>query len=117
MNLDTPVAPMIALGLVSYGNNVYNNQFSASSIVDVKPLLFAGLSAVILEAFAAIPGMEPAATLLGWTAFVGMMISPVQNPSPAQNLVSIGTSAGKSTSTTPKAATAKPAANGGTSNG
>lgn len=95
MNLDTPVAPMVALGLVSYANNWYNT----GSVTDVKPLLFAGLSAIFLEAFAAIPGMQPAATLLGWTAFVGMMISPVQSPSPIENLLSIGTSAGKTTST------------------
>lgn len=113
MNLDTPVAPMVALGLVSYGNNWYNT----GSVTDVKPLLFAGLSALILEAFAAIPGMEPAATLLGWTAFVGMMISPVQNPSPVQNLINIGTSAGKTTSTKTTPAASKTTANGGKSNG
>lgn len=80
-----PVTPMIALGVVSYGNNWYNTGNAA----DVKPLLFAGIAAILLEGFAAIPGMAPTATLLGWTAFVGMLISPVQKPSPAQNLLKI----------------------------
>lgn len=79
------LTPVIALGVTSYANNWYNTGNAA----DVKPLLFAGISGLFLGAFAAIPGMEPAATLLGWTAFIGMMISPVQNPSPVQNLVKI----------------------------
>lgn len=81
----SPIAPMIALGGVSYANNWYNG----GSPSDVKPLLFAGIGALFLELFAAIPGMEPTATLLGWTAFIGMCISPVQNPSPAQNILKI----------------------------
>lgn len=79
------LTPVIALGVVSYGNNWYNT----GNATDVKPLLFAGIAGLLLEAFAAIPGMAPTATLLGWTAFVGMLISPVQNPSPAQNLLKI----------------------------
>lgn len=81
----TPVTPAVALGVVSYANNWYNT----GKAVDVKPLLFAGVAGLLLEAFGAIPGMEPAATLLGWTAFIGFLITPVQNPSPAQNLLKI----------------------------
>jgi hypothetical protein len=80
-----PIAPILALGGVSYVNNLYNTKNPA----DVKPLLFAALAGLILELVAAIPGAEPAATALGWTAFVGMLISPVQNPSPVQNLLKI----------------------------
>lgn len=79
------VAPMVLLGGVSYANNWYNTGNAA----DVKPLLFAGIGALFLELFAAIPGAEPVAALLGWTAFVGMMISPVQSPSPVQNILKI----------------------------
>ncbi len=79
------LTPVIALGVVSYGNNWYNT----GNATDVKPLLFAGIAGLLLEAFAAIPGMTSTATLLGWTAFVGMLIIPVQNPSPAQNLLKI----------------------------
>lgn len=77
---------MIVLGGVSYANNWYNT----SKPTDVKPLLFAGVAAVILEGFAQFPGMRPVATLLGWTALVGMLISPVQKPSPMDNLLKIG---------------------------
>lgn len=80
-----PITPMIALGVTSYANNWYNTQ----SVTDVKPLLFAGLGAIILSGFGAISGFEGAATMLGWTAFVAMLISPVQNPSPVQNLLKL----------------------------
>lgn len=81
----TPLTPVIALGAVSYANHWYNT----GSATDVKPLLFAGVAGLILEAVAAIPGMNDTAVLLGWTAFVGMLITPVQNPSPVQNLLKI----------------------------
>lgn len=86
----SPVTPMLLLGGVSYANNWYNTGNAA----DVKPLLFAGIGALFLELFAAIPGAEPVATLLGWTAFVGMTLSPVQSPSPVQNILKL-TSQGK----------------------
>jgi len=81
----TPLTPAITLGVISYGNNWYNT----GNAKDVKPLLFAGIAGLLLEALGAIPGMEPTAVLIGWTAVVGMLISPVQNPSPAQNLLKI----------------------------
>ena len=76
---------MIALGVTSYANNWYNT----GNVTDVKPLLFSGIAGLILGAFGAIPGMEDTATLLGWTAFIGFMISPVQKPSPVDNLLKI----------------------------
>lgn len=81
----SPVTPMIALGVTSYANHWYNG----GSPADVKPLLFAGIGGVLLSAFGAIPGMEPVAVALGWLAFTGMMIAPIQNPSPVQNLLKI----------------------------
>jgi hypothetical protein len=82
---------MLALGGVSYVNQWYNG----GSALDVKPLVFAGIGLLFLELLAAAPGMDGTATLLGWLAFTGMMISPVQNPSPAQNLLSITAGKGK----------------------
>jgi hypothetical protein len=81
----TPITPILALSGVAYANNWYNTKNAA----DVKPLLFGALAGLTLELFAAIPGMEPAATAIGWLAFIGMMISPVQNPSPVENLLKI----------------------------
>jgi hypothetical protein len=80
-----PAAPMLALGIVSYGNNWYNT----GSVTDVKPLLFAGIATIFLEGFAAIPGMTPVATALGWAALLGFILSPAQNPSPVQNLLKL----------------------------
>jgi len=76
---------MIALGVVSYANNWYNT----GNATDVKPLLFSGVAAVLLSGIGAIPGAEPVATLLGWTAFIGFLLAPVQKPSPAENLLKI----------------------------
>jgi hypothetical protein len=81
----TPITPAVAIGVVSYANQWYNTGNAA----DVKPLLFAGVAGLLLSAFGALPGMESTAVLLGWTAFIGMLISPVQNPSPVQNLLKI----------------------------
>lgn len=82
----SPVTPMLALAGTSYFNNWYNT----GNATDLKPLLFGGIAAVILGGVGAIsPGANRVATLLGWTAFVGFLISPVQKPSPAENLVKI----------------------------
>jgi len=83
--MSSPIAPMVALGVTSYANNWYNT----GNALDVKPLLFAGVAGLLLELFGAIPGAEPVATSIGWLGFVGFLISPVQNPSPAQNLLKI----------------------------
>lgn len=81
----TPVTPAVVLGITSYANHWYNTGNAA----DVKPLLFAGITGLLLEALAAIPGMNNTAVLLGWMAVIGMLISPAQNPSPVQNLLKI----------------------------
>lgn len=80
-----PITPMLILGGVSYANNWYNT----GSVTDVKPLLFAGVAGLLLELVAAVPGAEPVATAIGWLAVVGFFLGPVQNPSPAQNLLKI----------------------------
>jgi len=88
--MSSPIVPALALGVISYGNNWYNTK----NALDVKPLLFAGIAGLLLEAFGAIPGMESTATAIGWLAVVGMFISPVQSPSPAQNLTKISSGKG-----------------------
>ena len=84
-----PVTPILALSGVAYANNAYNEKFAPSALLDVKPLLFGGIALLFLELLAAVPGAQPVATAIGWTAFIGMLISPVQNPSPAQNILTI----------------------------
>jgi hypothetical protein len=83
-----PLGPVLLLSGTAYANNWYNT----GNVTDVKPLLFGALAGLFLELFAA-AGFEEAATALAWTAFAGMLISPVQNPSPVQNLLNIGAKA------------------------
>lgn len=71
----SPLVPVAALGVTAYANNAYNSSFAASSLVNVKPLLFAAIAGLVLDAAAQIPPLGPAATLLGWTAFVGYMVA------------------------------------------
>jgi hypothetical protein len=85
IDMSSPIAPVVALGVTSYANQWYNT----GNALDVKPLLFAGVAGLILELVAAIPGAEPVASGIGWLAFVGFLLSPVQNPSPVQNLLKI----------------------------
>lgn len=86
----SPVAPMLVLTGVSYANNWYNT----GNVTDVKPLLFGGIATALLAGFGAIPGMEKTATAIGWLALTGFLLGPVQNPSPAENLLKI-TGSGK----------------------
>lgn len=86
----TPITPIVALGVTSYANNWYNT----GDVTDVKPLLFAGIAGLLLTGFGALPGMEPVATGIGWLAFTGFLLFPVQNPSPAENLLKITGSKG-----------------------
>lgn len=83
--MSSPVTPMLILGGVSYANNWYNT----GNATNVKPLLFSGVAALFLSAFGAIPGMETTATVLGYTALAAMFISPIQNPSPIDNILKL----------------------------
>jgi hypothetical protein len=83
--MSSPITPMLALGVTSYANNWYNTGNAA----DIKPLLFAGIAGLLLEAVAAIPNASAVATGIGWLAFAGFLIGPIQNPSPTQNLLKI----------------------------
>ena len=76
---------MLALTGISYANQWYNT----GDALDVKPLLFGGIATALLAGFGAIPGGEKTATAIGWLALIGFFISPVQKPSPAENLLKI----------------------------
>jgi hypothetical protein len=89
--MSNAITPMIALGVTSYANNWYNT----GSFTDVKPLLFAGIGALLLEGLASIPDMKTPAIAIGWLAFVGFILSPVQKPSPIDNLLNISKGKGK----------------------
>lgn len=80
-----PATPMLTLTGISYANNWYNT----GNALDVKPLLFGGIATLLLAGFGQVPGAEPVATAIGWLALIGFVISPVQKPSPADNLIKI----------------------------
>jgi hypothetical protein len=76
---DGPITPMLVLGGISYANNWVNT----GNPLDVKPLLFAGVAALLLEGFAAVPGAAPVATAIGWLTVTGYFLG-------AQNVVKGG---------------------------
>jgi hypothetical protein len=79
------VAPMVLLTGVSFGNEWVN-----TGSFDWKILLEGAVATSLLALFAQIPGMQPAATAIGWLAFTGLMLAnPSGNNSPAQNLLKL----------------------------
>jgi hypothetical protein len=66
-----PVAPMLALTVTAYANDWYNT----GDPLNVRPLLYGGIATLILELFAAAPGMAPVATGIGWVAFAGYLLA------------------------------------------
>jgi hypothetical protein len=81
MSVITPV--LITTG-VAFANNFYN-----TGAVDLKIPVAGAIAALIGSAISAVPGLAPVMTGIGWLAFVAILIAPVQNPSPIQNLTKI----------------------------
>lgn len=79
------LTPMLLLTGVSYANHLYNT----GDPKDVKILVMGGIATGILALFSNVKGFAPVATQLGWVAFIAVTISPVQKPSPVQNLLKI----------------------------
>lgn len=81
------LTPMLLVTCISAGNEVYNHN---GNLLDaVKPLVAGGLATGFCALASNIPNAEPVVTGIAWLAFVALMISPIQNPSPAQNLLKI----------------------------
>jgi hypothetical protein len=78
------ITPMLLLTGISFANDWYNK-----GSVDLKILVEGGLATGVLAIVNNIPGMSPVTTGIAWVAFVGLMIAPVQNPSPLQNLLKL----------------------------
>lgn len=71
IDMASPVTPIVAVAGVAYANDWYNG----GSPLNVKPLLFGGIAAVVLGGFGAIPNMEGVATAIGWAAFAGYLLA------------------------------------------
>jgi hypothetical protein len=67
----------------------FANQFYNTSQADLKIPVAGALAAAIGAGFSQIPGLEPVMTAIGWLAFVGVLIAPVQTPTPVANLTKI----------------------------
>jgi hypothetical protein len=75
------IVPVLAATGVSFVNHWYN-----TGQVDLKIPMAGAIAAVIGSAISQAPGLAPVMTSIGWLAFVAVLISPVQNPSPIANV-------------------------------
>lgn len=78
------LTPMLLTIGVSEANHFYNTKS-----LDIKILVLGGVATGILGLLGQIPGMKPVVTGLAWVAFTASVVAPIQNPSPAQNLLRI----------------------------
>jgi hypothetical protein len=78
------ITPVLATTGVAFANQWYNTKS-----VDLKIPVAGAIAAVIGSAISEVPGLAPVMTAIGWLAFAAVLIAPVQNPSPVQNLQKI----------------------------
>ena len=78
------LTPMLLITGISFANKWYS-----TNQVDLKILVAGGIGTGILAILNNVPGMEPVTTGIAWVAFVALMITPLQAPSPLQNLEKI----------------------------
>lgn len=78
------IVPVLATAGVAFANQFYN-----TGAVDLKIPVAGALAALVGAGFSQIPGLEPVMTAIGWLAFVGVLIAPVQSPTPIANLTKI----------------------------
>lgn len=78
------LTPVLLVTGVSFANDWLN-----TNSPDIKILLAGGIATGVAALISTIPGVSGAVTGIAWIAFVGMMIAPIQNPTPAQNLLKI----------------------------
>lgn len=78
------IVPVLAATGIAFVNDWYNTQS-----VDLKIPVAGAVAAVLGAGFSQVPGLAPVMTAIGWLAFVGVLINPAQNPSPAANLTKI----------------------------
>lgn len=78
------IVPVLAATGVAFVNHWYN-----TGSVDLKIPVAGAIAGAVGAGFSQIPGFAPVMTAIGWLAFVGVLIAPVQNPSPVANLQKI----------------------------
>jgi hypothetical protein len=78
------IVPVLATTGVAFVNQFYN-----TGQVDLKIPVAGAIAAAVGAGFSQIPGLGPVMTAIGWLAFVGVLIAPVQSPTPIANLTKI----------------------------
>lgn len=78
------IVPVLAATAVSFVNHWYN-----TNSIDLKIPAAGAIAAVTGAGISQIPGLAPVMTSIGWLAFAGVLIAPVQTPSPLANLQKI----------------------------
>ena len=78
------LTPMLLLTGMSFANHWYNTKS-----VDLKILVDGGIATGILALINNVDGAAPVTAMVAWTAFVAVMIGPVQSPSPLDNIIKI----------------------------
>jgi hypothetical protein len=78
------VTPMLIIMGISEGNHFYN-----TGAIDVRILVAGGIATGLLALVSNIPGAGAVAAGIAWVGVVGALIAPIQQPSPAQNLLKI----------------------------
>ncbi len=78
------IVPVLAATAVAFINHWYN-----TNTIDLKIPAAGAIAAVTGAGISQIPGLEPVMTAIGWLAFAGVLIAPVQNPSPIANVQKI----------------------------
>lgn len=74
---------MTAAG-VAFVNDWYN-----TGAPDLKIPVAGAIAAALGTGISQVPGLAPVMTAIAWLAFAAVLITPAQNPSPAQNLSKI----------------------------
>jgi hypothetical protein len=78
------IVPVLATTGVAFVNQWYN-----TGSVDLKIPVAGAIAAALGAGFSQIPGFAPVMTAIGWLAFVGVLIAPVQSPTPIANITKI----------------------------
>lgn len=78
------IVPVLATTGVAFVNRWYS-----TGSIDLKIPVAGAIAAVVGAGISQVPGLEPVMTAIGWLAFVAVLIAPVQNPTPLDNLQKI----------------------------
>ena len=82
----TDVASGVIVPVLAATGVAFVNKWYSTGQIDLKIPVAGGIAAALGAGISQVPGLEPVMTAIGWLAFAAVLITPVQNPSPAANL-------------------------------